>query len=155
MGKEIRKGNCVVCGGDQVHETRPFVVSYKGNDRTVPLAGWYCTNCGEGVSTGTEMEPTDRALVELRAIADKVLLPEQVAKVRKKLKISQREASRVLGGGPNAFNRYESGKVPVSEPMQNLLILLGNDPTRLQELRARKARTNAPREIRAKGKRAK
>ena len=47
------------------------------------------------------------------------------------------EAGRVLGGRPRAFQKYELGKVPVSGPLKNLLVLLDNDPKRLRELRTK------------------
>ncbi len=68
-----------------------------------------------GADEGSTLQAAERAFVQLRAEVDGVLLPEQVAEVRGKLRISQREAGRLLGGGPRAFQKYESGKVPVSD----------------------------------------
>jgi len=48
--------------------------------------------------------------------------------------LSQRRAGEVLGGGPRAFQKYESGKQAVSVPMSNLLRLLARDPSRLREI---------------------
>jgi len=48
--------------------------------------------------------------------------------------LSQRKAGELLGGGPRAFQKYESGKQAVSVPMNNLLRLLSNDPSRLHEI---------------------
>jgi HTH-type transcriptional regulator/antitoxin MqsA len=53
---------------------------------------------------------------------------------REKLRLSQRRAGEVLGGGPRAFQKYESGKQAVSVPMSNLLRLLARDPSRLREI---------------------
>lgn len=69
------------------------------------------------------------------AEVDEVLGPQEVTKVREKLGLSQRAAGELLGGGPRAFQKYEAGKQAVSTPMSNLLRLLVNDPSRLDELR--------------------
>lgn len=128
---------CLECGGEMRYEVRDDPVEYKGHVRTHRTKGWWCTNCDEAIFEGKQLLSRERALVELRAEVDRVLLPEQVAAIREKLGISQREAGRVLGGGPRAFQKYESGQTPVSEPMQNLLLLLDGNPERLKELRKR------------------
>ena len=63
-----------------------------------------------------------------------MLGPREVAHIRSKLKLSQRRAGELLGGGPRAFQKYESGEQQVSVPMANLLRLLDKDPRRLTEL---------------------
>ncbi len=75
-------------------------------------------------------------LLELKAKADGVHGPRTVAAIRTKLGISQRRAGRLLGGGPRAFQKYESGTQAVSLPMSHLLTLLSNDPKRLKEIEA-------------------
>jgi len=126
---------CPECGGTMRYETRADQVEYKGHVRAFDTTAWWCDDCGESIQEGPALRAAERAFIELRAQVDDVLLPEEVAEVREKLGISQREAGRVLGGGPRAFQKYESGKVPVSGPMKNLLVLLDKDPRRLRELR--------------------
>lgn len=125
---------CPECGSDMRWETRKDSVEYKGRRKSFSTTAWWCESCEEAVLDGPALQVAERAFVELRAEVDEILLPEEVSKVRKKLNISQREAGRLLGGGPRAFQKYESGQIPVSEPMKNLLVLLGNDPKRLAEL---------------------
>jgi HTH-type transcriptional regulator / antitoxin MqsA len=74
---------------------------------------------------------SERAYCEFKAEVDQVLGPKEIAEIRKKLGLSQREASRLLGGGPRSFQKYESGKQAVSLAMSFLLLLLNNDPSRL------------------------
>jgi HTH-type transcriptional regulator/antitoxin MqsA len=62
-----------------------------------------------------------------------------VRAIRLRLKLSQRKAGEILGGGPRSFQKYESGEVLVSRPMTQLLRLLERDPKRLKELMASKA----------------
>ena len=73
------------------------------------------------------------------------LLPaEEIAVIRARLRLTQRDASVLLGGGPNAFQRYESGEVLQSKAMDQLLrllsyfgpqaidVLAGRPPTRVE-----------------------
>lgn len=130
------KKTCPACGGAMLHEKRQDSVDYRSHRKSFDVTGWWCTSCEEAIFEGPELEAAERAFVELRAEVQSVLLPEEIAKIRHKLNLSQREAGKILGGGPRAFQKYEAGSVPVSAPMNNLLLLLGEDPTkRLKELR--------------------
>jgi HTH-type transcriptional regulator/antitoxin MqsA len=91
------------------------------------------------VHIGEDMEVVDRAIVELKAEVQGVLKPDEVRAIRLRLKLSQRKAGEILGGGPRAFQKYESGEVLVSRPMTQLLRLLSGDPRRLKELVRRSA----------------
>lgn len=138
MAREKQKTKtCPECGGSMRFEAREDSVEHRGQRRVFKTAAWWCTSCGEAILDAAALKASERALIELRAEVDGVLLPEQVARIREKLELSQREAGRLLGGGPRAFQKYESGQVLVSEPMKNLLLLLGKDPRRLAELRSK------------------
>jgi HTH-type transcriptional regulator/antitoxin MqsA len=102
----------------------------------VDLPGWYPRggSSEDGLHSGSDMEVSDAALRRLKAKAFGALSPSEVKAVRAKLKLSQREAGKLLGGGPRAFQKYESGEVSASGPMSRLLRLLANDPKRLKEL---------------------
>ena len=80
------------------------------------------------------MQERLRAFLELRAKVEGVLSPDEVAGIRERLQLSQRRAGELLGGGPRAFQKYESGTQQVSTPMANLLRLLDKDPRRLAEI---------------------
>jgi HTH-type transcriptional regulator/antitoxin MqsA len=81
------------------------------------------------------MSATQGAFEDFKARVDNVLPAKEAKAIRKKLKLSQREASELLGGGPRSFQKYEAGTVRLSVAMSNLLRLLARDPTRVQELR--------------------
>lgn len=95
--------------------------------------------CGEAVFEVDALERRERAFLELRAKVEGVLGPDRVATIRERLGLSQRRAGELLGGGPRAFQKYESGSQQVSVPMTNLLRLLDKDPRRLGELARRAA----------------
>ena len=103
------------------YERRADVLVYKGQERSCRTLAWWCTQCGEAIFAGKPLLARDRAFQQLKADVDQVLGPDEVAQVREKLRLSQRRAGEVLGGGPRAFQKYESGKQAVSVPMSNLL----------------------------------
>jgi HTH-type transcriptional regulator / antitoxin MqsA len=125
---------CPQCGSKMRFHSKPETIEYKGHTTTISTEAWWCTSCDEGVLEGKALKANETAFMALKAEVDGILDAESVAKVRKKLKLSQRKAGELLGGGPRAFQKYESGAIMVSAPMSNLLRLLGNDPTRIQEL---------------------
>lgn len=129
-----RSVHCPECGGATVLETRLDTVEYKGQTATVRVKGHWCSRCGEAVLEGTALMKREQAFLALRAKVEGVLGPKDVAAIRARLKLSQRRAGEVLGGGPRAFQKYESGEQQVSVPMANLLRLLEKDPRRLVEL---------------------
>jgi len=62
--------------------------------------------------------------------------PGFIAHVRKKLRLDQREAAELFGGGVNAFSRYENGKTKPPLALVKLLQLLERHPDLLAEIRA-------------------
>lgn len=64
------------------------------------------------------------------------LAPQEVARVRVKLGLTQRAAGAVFGGGVNAFSRYETGKARPPVALVRLLQLLDRHPHLLGEISA-------------------
>jgi HTH-type transcriptional regulator / antitoxin MqsA len=58
----------------------------------------------------------------------------ELARIRKKLKLTQQQAALLTGGGPNAFSRYERGKAKPLQSVTNLFKLLDNHPELLDEI---------------------
>lgn len=139
MAKRRTTIKCPECGAVAVQETRTDTVEYKGHEAPVRVSGRWCDRCGEAVFEGDALQKREQAFLELRAKVEGVLSPHRVAEIRERLKLSQRRAGQLLGGGPRAFQKYESGSQQVSVPMTNLLRLLEKDPRRLGELARRTA----------------
>ena len=74
----------------------------------------------------------DRAINELKAEVENLLLPADIRSIRKKLKLTQVQAGTILGGGKKAFQKYESGEIPPSRAISNLLKLLSLQPNLLK-----------------------
>jgi HTH-type transcriptional regulator / antitoxin MqsA len=141
MAKPTQKKSqpCPECGGKMTFKTKTEELEYKGHTSRIRTQGWWCASCGEGILNADALKASERAFMNLRAEVDGLLAPEQVAAIRKRLRLSQRRAGELLGGGPRAFQKYESGRVMVSAAMSNLLRLLDHDPRRIEELKAAKA----------------
>jgi HTH-type transcriptional regulator/antitoxin MqsA len=120
-------------------DVRPTVIRYRGLERTVDLPGWYPDDDDNGIISGPDGDVADAALHEMRAEIAGLPKPDEVRRIRQRLKLSQRRAGELLGGGPRAFQKYESGEIAVSRPMANLLLLLERDPSRLKEIIAERA----------------
>ena len=145
--KQVNKENevkrsCPECGGDMVRGIRTTTVKYGGlESEPFEQPGLWCQSCAEGLLSFKDMEVSTREMHVLKARAEHLLAPDEVRRVRKKLGLTQKEAGLILGGGPNAFQKYESADVVTSQAISNLLRLLAHDPSGLEVLR----RESAPR----------
>ena len=126
---------CHECGTSMTRGMKPMTFHYKGLSATVEMPGWYCGTCGEGVHTGKDMDVSDRELNRLKAQVEHLVLPNEVRRIRKKLGLNQQKAGALLGGGPNAFHKYERGEVLPSKAISNLLRVLEAMPEGLKVLR--------------------
>ena len=116
---------------------RPLTLTYKGESITVDMPGWYSDASDEGILTGIDMKVSDRALNRLKARTEGLLEPEEIRRIRKKLRLSQVEAGEMIGGGPRAFQKYEAGDLLPSRAISSALVLLDHDPGSLRVLKAR------------------
>jgi HTH-type transcriptional regulator / antitoxin MqsA len=126
---------CLETGKPMVRSTRPLELSYKGQSVTVEMPGWYCDESNESIHTAEDLKVSDAALRELKKEVEHLLRPQEVKRIRIKIGLTQREAGSILGGGPNAFQKYEQDTVMVSKPMSNLLRLLEKHPEDIDELK--------------------
>ena len=62
------------------------------------------------------------------------IAPEEVRAIRKGLGLTQIKAGELLGGGPQAFTKYESGTIKPAAAIVNLLRLLETNPGLLSKL---------------------
>jgi len=120
-----------------VRGRRLMTITYKGLSARFEMPGWYCGSCEDGIHSGEDMKVSDRELNRLKARVEGVLEPEAIRQIRKKLKLTQRQAGILIGGGANAFQKYESGEVLASHAITSALLLLDHDPGGLALLRER------------------
>ncbi|GAB7026871.1 type II toxin-antitoxin system MqsA family antitoxin [Geotalea toluenoxydans] len=127
---------CPETGAPMYRGVRPMTLTYKGESLTFDMPGWYCDQSEESIHTGEDMKISDRKLNLLKARSEKLLEPDEIRRVRKKLHLSQEEAGLLIGGGPRAFQKYESGDLLPSRAISSALVLLDHDPAALSVLKA-------------------
>lgn len=128
---------CLNCGqGNLRHAVKDVPYEYKGRATVVPkVAGWHCPHCHEVEFDSGEGKRFAEAIKRKAAEIDTREAVE-LARIRRKLKLTQREAARITGGGPNAFSRYERGKARPLPAVTNLFRLLDRHPELLNELQS-------------------
>ena len=126
---------CPVTGKPMVRDTRPMTLEYKGQSTMIDMPGWYCNEFGESIHTGEDMKVSDAALTALKIKVENLLSPEDVRRIRLKMGLTQRQAGTLIGGGPNAFQKYEAGEVTVSKGISNFLRVLERHPEEIEELK--------------------
>lgn len=114
---------------------RKIVLEYKGLKKEVNMPGWYAEGCDEGIHSSQDMKVSDRALTELKAQSENILLSNQIKEIRKNLNLTQLEAGLIIGGGPRAFQKYEAGDLLPSKAVSNLLLVLSKYPEAIKELK--------------------
>ena len=130
---------CPNCGAAKlVRDTRDIPYTYKSEETTIPtVTGDYCPACGEAVLDMGESERTSALMLEFNKQVNAAIVdPAFIAGVRKKLRLDQREAAAIFGGGVNAFSRYENGKTKPPLALVKLLKVLDRHPDLLEEIKA-------------------
>lgn len=128
---------CPKTGAPMHRGVRPVILTYKGESITFDMPGWYCDESDEGIHTGKDMKVSDRILNRLKARSEGLLEPEEIRRIRKKLRLSQEAAGLLIGGGRRAFQKYESGDMLPSRAMVSVLLLLDASPQALEILAER------------------
>lgn len=128
---------CPETGAPMHRDTRPMTLTYKGQSITFDMPGWYCDRSEQSIHTGEDMKVSDRMLNRLKARTEGLLEPEEIRRIRQKLRLNQVQAGELIGGGPRAFQKYEAGDLLPSRAISSALVLLDNDPTALRILEAR------------------
>jgi HTH-type transcriptional regulator/antitoxin MqsA len=132
-------------------DVRPLTLSYKGQSITVDMPGWYGDRPDEGVFDPEDMKVSDRALNLLKARAEGLLDPAEIRRIRKKLGLTQEQAGHLIGGGPRAFQKYETGDLLPSRAISSALALLDHDPAALAVLKARQSKAPSSHEHERQG----
>lgn len=110
---------------------RQQTVKFGSMTRIVDVPGWYPDDDSDAVHSGADLAESDRAFRELKAE-----YAAHVRKVRKRLKLTQEEAGKLIGGGRRAFQKYESGAMPPSDAAVGLIELLHRHPEEIDFLKS-------------------
>lgn len=111
--------------------------TFNGIEKEVIKPGWYPEDEPEGmfgIYSKEDQKQLRRNMNRAKAEAENLLLPEQIKEIREGLGLTQEQAARKIGGGLRSFQRYESGDVLPSRSMSNLLLVLKDDPSKLDRI---------------------
>jgi HTH-type transcriptional regulator/antitoxin MqsA len=112
-------------------------IAHNGVTSTVEgLSGWRCGACGD-ILFDADSAKRYAAAGDALVLRDREHQRSEIRRIRRKLGLSQAQASELTGGGPNAFSRYELGKANPMPAVVNLLRLLDKHPELLRELTKR------------------
>lgn len=127
---------CPETGAPMHRDVRPMTLTYKDQSITFEMPGWYCDQSDESIHSGQDMKLSDRMLNLLKARSEGLLEPEEIRRIRKKLRLSQESAGTLIGGGPRAFQKYESGDLLPSRAICSALLLLDHNPEAISLIKA-------------------
>ena len=126
---------CPICfQGVLRRYVKRVALEYKGRDFEQDQPGDWCDKCGEGILNGDDLQATEPAWLAFREAVDKEE-GQALARIRRKLRLTQAEAAKLTGGGKNAFSRYERGEVRPMPAVLNLFKLLDKHPELLDDLK--------------------
>jgi HTH-type transcriptional regulator / antitoxin MqsA len=101
--------------------------------RIADLSGWRCVSCGTvelDANSVSRYAAASDALIHQRRREQQA----ELRRIRRKLKLTQKEAAALTGGGHNAFSRYERGEAQPMPAVMNLFRLLDRHPELLGEI---------------------
>lgn len=111
-------------------DTRPMIVRVGPFGEEVMVGGWYPEGEGDAVHTGVDLADFEEVWERLRA-----RYADYVRASRKRWRLTQEQAGRLIGGGKRAFQKYETGKALPTEAAIGLIELLNADTENLERLR--------------------
>lgn len=127
--------NCDDHSEMQAFSGETHVVDFRGASAVVEsLSGFRCPICGE-VEFDEESAERYAAAGDALIMAARSEAGSELRRIRRKLGLNQVEASRLTGGGHNAFSRYETGKVTPTPAVINLFRLLDRHPEEIDRLK--------------------
>lgn len=120
---------CPICGeGHLEARVAKNAVEYKGHTAVLDAHYAVCDTCGSEQTNAAQARMNKRAMLAFKKRVDGLLTGAEVRALRERLGIKQQEASRIFGGGPVAFSKYENDDVMQSEAMDRLLRLAADVP---------------------------
>jgi len=127
---------CPACGNSEmVTKIQDETLTYGGQSVTLhSMKGDFCSACGEGIwDEESYRRYTETQAALIRAVKGDVAA--DIRRIRKNLKLTQTELSKVVGIGKVAFSRYERGETRPPSPLVKLLKLVERHPDLLAEIR--------------------
>lgn len=117
--------------GQPLHrDKRPMIVRVGPFSEEVMVGGWYPEGEGDSVHNGVDLAAYEETWERLRA-----RYAVHLRASRKRWRLTQEQAGKLIGGGKRAFQKYETGKALPTEAAVGLIELLNADAENLERLR--------------------
>ena len=119
------------------HSTETY--GYKGQQFSLSDTEYsVCRECGFDVVLPHQKRQNEARVRDEHRRIDGLLTGRQIKSIRRRLGLTQAQAARLMGGGNNAFSKYERGEITQSVAMNQLLLVLAAVPDALEVLATRK-----------------
>lgn len=116
--------SCPICSNGLLqHHKEAAFITYKNESKSVSDHFSVCDSCGVEQADAGEMKLNKRSVIKAKKEVEGLLTGEEVLQMRKSFGINQEDASKIFGGGPVAFSKYEKDDVMQSVAMDNLFRL--------------------------------
>lgn len=114
---------CPLCErGELQSRTINETIRYGGSSLVVPgIEISACSSCDEEVVLPEQAKANERRFSDAKRAHDGLLTSGQIAAWRKRHSLTQQQAASLIGGGINAFSKYERGEVMQSQSVDSLI----------------------------------
>jgi len=126
---------CPICNGTIVQQSKEVAYNYKSHNIKVIENTSSCKRCGESFLSPKELKINQLQLTNFKRTIDNLLTTNEVKRIRKKLELTQKDASEIFGGGIRAFYKYETGENTQSKSLDILLRLIDTQKISLHDIR--------------------
>ncbi|WP_420384212.1 type II toxin-antitoxin system MqsA family antitoxin [Novosphingobium sp.] len=110
-------------------DIRPQVIQYGIYRMVVDTPGWYPDEGNDGIHEMNDLDQNEATFVNLRSA-----YIAHLKDFRDRLNLTQEAASDLIGGGPRAFQKYESGRGQPTSAAIKLIEVLYERPDVLRIL---------------------
>ena len=127
--------NCPICNGKVEYKSELTTYTYKDHSIEIEQSGEYCTECKEAFLSPKDLKSTKLKIANFKREVDHFLTTHELKRIRKKLHITQQDASQIFGGGIRAFHKYETAEITQSKPLDILFRLIDSDKISFDDIK--------------------
>ena len=125
---------CPICNGTVKQQNKKIDYNYKNHSINLEESSSTCTKCGESFLSQKELKSNQLQLTNFKRTVDNLLTTNEVKRIRKKLELTQKDASEIFGGGIRAFYKYETGENTQSKSLDILLRLIDSHKISINDI---------------------
>ncbi len=126
---------CPICDGNLVDKIKIIKAEYKQVEFEYSQPGSWCEDCGEGFLNTKDLDFSRKEIADHKRVIEHRLKASDIKKFRKSMHLTQKQASELFGGGPNAFSKYERGEIIQSKSTDVLIRLLKSKKISLDDIK--------------------